>query len=161
FWYAFSSSTDRARVDAFISAKASRIPLVLVGAMDGMIHAFYTFSTNIADPRNGNEAWAYIPPKVASEMLQDYTASLSGVTTVKAFPDGSPTLTDIKKSDGTTATIAVVASGSGGTSIAAFDVTDTVSSGGSVSGPIPLWSAVPGNSLAGQADAKPAVARVL
>ncbi|HTJ44571.1 MAG TPA: FG-GAP-like repeat-containing protein [Kofleriaceae bacterium] len=161
-WYAFSAPSDRARVEAFISANTTRVPLVLVGAMDGIVHAFYTISSNIADSRNGNEAWGYIPPKIAAGMVADYTASLPGTTTVASFPDGSPTLADIKKADGTTATIAVVASGNGGKSIATFDVTSTVNpSTGAVSGPKPLWSAVPGNSLAGQAQLKPAVARVL
>jgi type IV pilus assembly protein PilY1 len=162
FWYAFSSPTDRARVDTFVSQNTTRVPLVLVGAMDGMIHAFYTISVNIADARNGVEAWAYIPPKIAAGMVADYTASLPGTTTVASFPDGSPTLADIKRADGTTGTIAVVASGNGGKSIAAFDVTKTVDpQTGAVYGPTPLWSAVPGNSLAGQAQVKPAVARVL
>ncbi len=162
FWYTFSSPADRARVEAFIAANTNRVPLVLVGAMDGFVHAFYTFSTDIADLRNGNEAWGYLPPKIAGGMIADYTASLGGTTIVDSFPDGSPTLADIKRADGTSGTIAVVASGAGGKSIAAFDVTSTVSpTSGLVNGPTPLWSAVPGNSQAGQAQAKPAVARVL
>jgi type IV pilus assembly protein PilY1 len=162
FWYTFSSPVDRARVDTFVAQNANRVPLVLVGAMDGMIHAFYSISSNISDPRNGTEAWGYIPPKIAAGMVADYTASLPGTTTIASFPDGSPTLADVKRPDGTTGTLAVVASGNGGKSIAAFDVTQTVDpNSGAVSGPKPLWSAVPGNSLAGQAQLKPAVARVL
>jgi len=161
-WYAYASTADRARVEQFISANADRIPLVLVGAMDGMIHAFITEPTNITDAHNGQEAWAYIPAKVASGMLADYTQSLSGTLTIGSYPDGSPTLADIKKADGSTATIAVVANGNGGKSIATLDVTKTVTpSTFATTGPTPLWSAVPGDSLAGQAYSKPAVARVL
>jgi FG-GAP-like repeat len=161
-WYAYGSTTDRARVEQFIGAQADRVPLVLVGAMDGMIHAFITEPTAITDSHNGDEAWAYIPAKVASGMLADYTSSLGGTLSIGSYPDGSPTLADIKKADGSTATIAVVANGNGGKSIATLDVTQTVTpTSFATTGPEPLWSAVPGDSLAGQAYSKPAVARVL
>ncbi|MCE9575452.1 MAG: FG-GAP-like repeat-containing protein [Deltaproteobacteria bacterium] len=161
-WYAYSSVQDRSRIEAFIAAQANRVPLVLVGAKDGMLHAVYSIATAIGDTRNGKEAWGYIPPKIASGMLADYTDSLGGTLSVKSYPDGSPTLVDIKKADNSTATVAIVASGNGGKSVAAIDITQTVSpSTGVVSGPKPLWNVVPGNSLAGQAKAKPAVARVL
>ena len=96
-------------------------------------------------------------------MLADYTASLGGTLSIGSYPDGSPTLADIKKADGSTATIAVVANGNGGKSISTLDVTQDRHpvSTFATTGPEPLWSAVPGDSLAGQAYSKPAVARVL
>lgn len=161
-WYAYSSVQDRSRVEAFVVAQSDRVPLVVVGSKDGMLHGIYSIATSITDPRNGKEAWGYIPPKIASGMLTDYTNSLGGTLSVKSYPDGSPTLVDIKKADSSTATVAIVASGNGGKSVAAIDITRTVDPAtGVVTPPKPLWNVVPGNSLAGQAKAKPAVARVL
>jgi hypothetical protein len=78
-----------------------------------------------------------------------------------SFPDGSPTLADYRKADGSFGTAALIGSGAGGKSLLALDVTATVSSSGAVVGPTPLWTTVPGEADAGQAYAKPAVARVL
>jgi Tfp pilus tip-associated adhesin PilY1 len=95
-------------------------------------------------------------------MIADYTNSLvSGTTEVASFPDGSPTLADYRKADGTFGTAAVIGSGAGGKSLLALDVTSTVTDSGAVVGPTPLWTTVPGEADAGQAYAKPAVARVL
>jgi hypothetical protein len=81
---------------------------------------------------------------------------------VSAYPDGSPTLADYRRTDGNFATAAIVGAGNGGKSIMALDVTRTVDpSNGSIIGPTPLWTATPGDGDAGQGHAKPAVARVL
>ncbi len=161
-WYAHGTSADRTRVDNFVALNASRVPLLMFGAKDGMIHALYTRPTDISNPINGREAWAFIPPKIASGMLADYTSSMSGTTTVASYPDGSPTLADWHAGNGVMKTTAIVASGNGGKSITALDVTRSIDpSTGEVLGPQPMWSAVPGDADAGQAFAKPVVARVL
>jgi hypothetical protein len=160
-WYAHASSSDRARVDAFVAQNTSRVPLLLFGSKDGMIHALYTRPADITNPINGKEAWAFVPPKVAAGMLADYTNSQRGTLTVASYPDGSPTLADWHAGSGVIKTVAVVASGNGGKSITALDISSTVDPvTGSVTGPQPMWSAVPGDAEAGQAFAKPVVARV-
>ena len=165
-WYTFGDSLARSRVDTFVAANPNRVPLALFGSKDGFIHAIITIVTNTSvgggDARNGTEAWGFVPPKIANGMVADYTASQGGTLTVSSYPDGSPTLADYVNAGGTMATTAVVASGNGGRSITALDVTNTVDPGtGTVTGPTPLWSATPGDSNAGLSFTKPAVARTL
>ncbi len=161
-WYSFASATDKARHVAFQNQYADRKGLVLFGAKTGMIHAVQTNPTSITTAPSGREAWAFVPPKTAGGMIADQTSSIAaGTTEVSAFPDGSPTLADYRRSDGTFATAAVVGAGNGGKSIVALDVTETVDPDtGTVLGPTPLWTATPGDADAGQGHAKPAVARV-
>ncbi len=161
-WYVYASAIERARHVAFQNANATRRPLVLFGAKDGMIHAVHTNPAAIAASPSGTEAWAFIPPKVAAGMLGDYTDSLSGTLTIKSYPDGSPTLADYRKPDGSYATAAIVSAGNGGQSIVAIDVTTTVNPlNGAINGPRPMWTATPGQGDAGQGHSKAAVARVL
>ena len=169
-WYSYGSGTDRSHIETFIAANATRVPLVMFGSKDGMVHALYTFPTNLADARNGTEAWAYIPPPIAASMLADYNTTLNANAvasdglnhpTVASFPDGSPTLVDYQTSVGTFKTVALVAEGNGGKAFSAFDVSKTVDPAtGAVSGPIPMWSATPGGGEAGQSYGKPTVVRV-
>jgi type IV pilus assembly protein PilY1 len=170
-WYSFGSGLDRLHADTFVAANAGRVPLVMFGSKDGMVHAFYTFPSNQSDSRNGKEAWAYIPPGIASSMFADYNNTQNANSTatdglnhpaVAAFPDGSPTLVDYQTSAGTFKTVALVSQGNGGRSFSVFDVTSTVDPiTAAVSGPIPMWSATPGLGEAGQAYGKPTVVRVL
>ena len=170
-YYSFVTSIDRARIDAFVAAKADRPPLVLFGSKDGMIHALHTRPADISNTINGSEAWAFIPPTVAAGMLADYTDTQAANITanngtnnprIKSYPDGSPTLVDFHVGSGVFKTVALVSEGNGGRSITALDVTDTVDpSTGTVLGPTPMWSATPGDGEAGQAYSKSAVARVL
>jgi len=169
-WYSYGSGTDRSHVETFVASNASRVPLVMFGSKDGMIHAMYTFPANQSDTRNGTEAWAYIPPPIAANMLADYNTTLNANATatdglnhpkVASFPDGSPTLVDYQTSLGTFKTVALVASGNGGKAFSVFDVTKTIDpTNGAVSGPTPMWSATPGLGEAGQAYSKPTVVRV-
>jgi Neisseria PilC beta-propeller domain/FG-GAP-like repeat len=160
-WYANAASADRSRVDAFVAANQTRVPLLIFGAKDGMIHALFTRPTDITNAINGKEAWAFVPPRIAAGMLADYTASQSGTLSIASYPDGSPTLADYYAGNGVMKTVAIVASGNGGRSITALDVTRTVAPDtNEVLGPTPMWSAVPGDADAGQAFAKPVVARV-
>lgn len=169
YWYSYLNAADRGLYDAFITAQSNRIPLVMVGAMDGFIHAFYAISSNISDSRNGTEAWGYVPPYVAAGMTSDYNAACPlGICltqpTVSSYPDGSPALIDYKKSDGTIATAALMGDGQGGSELTALDVTQTVTptsaSANTVQGPTPMWSIQPGANP-GKATSKAGVARVL
>ena len=169
-WYAFLDTADRTLYDTFATTQAQRIPLLLFGSMDGMVHAIYTIATSISDARNGSEAWAYVPPYDASPMTSDYTTSCTpscaaGTLTVSSYPDGSPGLVDFRKANGTIATAGIFADGAGGTSVSALDLTQTVTAtsttANTVQGPTPLWSAQPGGAAAGNAISKPGIARVL
>jgi hypothetical protein len=169
-WYSLGTALDRAHADAFVAANADRVPLVLFGAKDGMVHALYTFPADQSDPRNGKEAWAYIPPTIAANLLADYNATLNanrvatdGLNhpTIASFPDGSPTLVDYQTATGTFKTVALISEGNGGKAFSVLDVTRTVDPiTGQVYGPTPMWSATPGLGEAGQSYGKPTVARV-
>lgn len=161
-WYVYAGVADKLRHQSYQTAQASRRNLVLFGAKDGMIHAIQTTPTAMTTAPSGTEAWGFVPPKIASGMVADYTNSLTaGTTVVASFPDGSPTLADYRKSDGNYGTVALVSSGAGGKSLMALDVTSTINTSGTVVGPTPMWTTVPGEADAGQAYSKPAVARVL
>jgi hypothetical protein len=169
-WYSYGSGTDRIHIESFIAANASRVSLAMFGSKDGMVHAMYTFPANQSDPRNGNEAWAYIPPPIAANMLADYNTTLNAnaVATdglnhpmVASYPDGSPTLVDYQTSLGAFKTVALIAQGNGGKAFSVIDVTKTVDPvSGAVNGPTPMWSATPGLGEAGQSYGKPTVVRV-
>lgn len=163
-WYSFLALAEKAKYDAFSVTNATRLPLVLFASMDGMIHAIISNATNILHPKNGEEAWAFVPPHVAAKMKSDYDLTqANGALTVTSYPDGSPGLLDFQKANGEIATAAIISDGVGGTSVTVLDVTDTVDPATfSVTGkgPIPLWSQQPGGAAAGLARSKPGVARV-
>ncbi len=163
-WYAYASPGDRALAEAFATTNAARVPLLMYGSRDGMMHAVYSFTKTINDPRNGNEAWAFVPPTVAAGFTADYTDTLAGTLTTRNYPDGSPLVTDYKNTAGQFRTVALVAMGNGGNSVAALDVTATTTTtnatSNTVEGPTPMWSAVAGGVDAGNAYSKPVVARV-
>ncbi|MBK7540122.1 MAG: hypothetical protein IPI49_33155, partial [Myxococcales bacterium] len=160
-WYAHATSSDRSRVDAFITREQARWPLLIFGSKDGMIHALHSKAASISDARNGTEAWAFVPSPVAAGMVADHGASSADTVVTSSYPDGSPTLADWHAGSNVMKTVAVVASGNGGKSITALDVTRTIDPDtGTVLGPQPMWSATPGDSDAGNAFAKPVVARV-
>ncbi|MBK9036125.1 MAG: VCBS repeat-containing protein [Myxococcales bacterium] len=161
-WYVYAGAADKLRHQSFQTAQAARRNLILFGSKDGMIHAVQTMPTAMTTSPSGTEAWAFVPPKVASGMIADYTSSVSaGITQIGSYPDGSPTVADYRKADGNFATAVVMSSGAGGKSLMALDVTSTISASGTVTGPTPMWTVVPGEADAGQGFSKPAVARVL
>jgi hypothetical protein len=160
-WFEYLNALERIRFLQFQAAQQGRANLVIVASRDGMIHGFRTTPTAMGAAGSGAEAWAFVPPRVAASMVADYTASQArGTTVITAYPDGSPTLADIRKSDGSYATIAVIGGGNGNQGLVALDVTSTIASDGSVVGPTPLWTAVPGDAEAGAGMAKPVVARL-
>lgn len=160
-WYAYLPPGDKTLYDTFSTTNANRVPLVLFGAMDGMIHAIISKASDITASANGVEAWAFVPPYVASSMTSDYNATqTAGKTKVTSYPDGSPALFDYRKSSGSVATVALITDGGGGSSVTALDVTNTIDTSYAVTGPTPMWSHVPGDSAAGKALIKPGLARV-
>ncbi len=168
-WYSFAARAERGIIDLFVASNVTRVPLLLFGSKDGMIHAAYTFPSNMSDTRNGKEAWGYVPSSLASGLITDYTATAAanaaatdGVMHVVAnnYPDASPTLLDYF--NGTVMkTIALVSEGNGGRSFSVLDVTSTVDPvTGAVVGPTPMWTSIAGDATAGQAMTKPITARV-
>ena len=149
-WYTLATQADRQKVDAFIGTYSSRQLLVMFGSKDGAIHAVYNNPTDIANPDNGKEAWAFIPRKIAQQFASDMNQAIPS-----AYPDGSPSVADVKLSDGEMHTVAVFGSGNGGRTITALDITSS-----DTNGPIPLWHYTPGGSTAGMTHSKPTIARV-
>jgi hypothetical protein len=124
-WYVYAGAADKLAHQTYQTAQRDRRNLVLFGSKDGMIHAIQTAPTTMTTTPSGAEAWAFVPPRVASGMIADYTTSLvNGTTEVASFPDGSPTLADYRKADGSFGTAALVGSGAGGKSLLALDVTE-------------------------------------
>jgi len=101
---------------SYLTAKASRTPVVYVGANDGMLHAF---NGEIEGDNAGVELFAYVPAGVYDNLsaltATDYTA------THKYFVDGSPIVGDAYI--GGWKTYLVGGLGAGGKSIYALDVT--------------------------------------
>jgi type IV pilus assembly protein PilY1 len=105
---------------AFKSAHAKRTKVVIVGADDGMLHAFRE--------TDGVELWAFIPRDMLGRL-----PALAAVTGAHAsFVDASPVAVDIKVA-GTWRTIVVFGGGRGSRYYYALDVTDTTK-------PTFLWS---------------------
>lgn len=164
-WYSRASVDDRNQADAFIAAYQNRQPLILVGAKDGMVHAIRNNPTAIADAQNGTEAWAFVPPDVARRLAADHAASLIDTDglSISAYPDGSPTLIDVKIG-GSLETLALIGGGKGGKGITAIRVTESVDfsqTPPAANGPHELlWHRTPGGADAGQGFSKPVIARV-
>lgn len=110
----------------FVARQRNRQAVILVGANDGMLHAFHA-----AGPKEGQEAWAYVPRAMLSRMWQLADASYD--RNHQFFVDGTPAVGDVK--DSATQqwkTIAVGGFNNGGSGIYAVDVTDTEN-------PKPMW----------------------
>lgn len=165
-WYTRVDPLQRGEFDTFNADVFSddRLPLVLYGAKDGMVHAVLSDPLRIEHPNMGRELWAYIPPSVAARMDEDFDASQNqGKTIISAYPDSSPVIDDVRLSTGF-ATVAVLPEGKGGQSISVIDITNSatgLSTGTPViSGPQPMWTRTPGGlANAGLALNQPAIAR--
>lgn len=104
----------------FTTTKASRTPMVYVGANDGMLHGF--------DAKTGEEKFAYIPQGIFANlpllMATSYTSNHH------YFVDGSPKAGDAEISN-QWKTVLLGSTGAGGHSVFALDVTDPSSLGSS------------------------------
>ncbi|CAA0109382.1 Type IV pilus biogenesis factor PilY1 [Zhongshania aliphaticivorans] len=109
--YHLLPSTEGSSYAAFLSTKASRDPMLYVGANDGMLHGF--------NAETGAETFAYIPvsafPKIAAISDPNYVHSYT--------VDGSPRVNDAYLSN-TWKTVLLGSTGAGGRSVFAIDVTD-------------------------------------
>lgn len=116
----------------FKTAKKDRKNVVLIGANDGMLHAF--------DAVTGDELWAYIPYNLLTKLQTQRTLDANSVASYvhRTFVDGTISVQDIySTSDNAWHTMAVVGQaqgqgGSGNNYYFALDLTDP-------SSPIPRW----------------------
>jgi type IV pilus assembly protein PilY1 len=131
--------------DKFRQDNLSRQMVVLVGANDGMLHAFDAGVPDTSKPRNvdgsfpytagtGAELWAFIPPDLLPRLKKAMDAH-------QYFVDGNTMVRDVwvdHNGDGTKQadefhTVAIVSERGGGTRFTALDVTSPAS-------PAFLWS---------------------
>jgi len=126
---------SNAAYDTFYNGKVHRQQLILVGANDGMLHAFHAgnWQTDAGfDDGTGAEVWAFIPADLVPK-LQRYALSANH----SILLDGSPWVRDVwKDGSGSSSadrrkqpdefhTIAIVGEREGGRHYTAIDVTDT------------------------------------
>lgn len=109
--YTYPDSLESAKYVTFAQNKASRTPMVYVGANDGMLHGFSAV--------DGSEKIAYIPTQVYSNLskLTDPTYAH------RFFVDGSPTVGDVFYA-GAWHSVLVGSLRGGGQGIFALDVTN-------------------------------------
>jgi type IV pilus assembly protein PilY1 len=137
---------------SFYDAKKSREKIILIGANDGMLHAF--------NAKTGSEEWAFIP----NSLLKNLKSMLSAHT---YYVDSSPKVADVwfgdengngKKDAGEWKTVLVCGLRKGGKQYFALDITDTLN-------PIYLWEFPKPTDLVtlakvGQSWSEPAIGRV-
>jgi type IV pilus assembly protein PilY1 len=132
---------EKSYVD-FKNANSGRTTVVIVGANDGMLHAFRE--------SDGEELWAFVPPDLLGS-LNDLTVQ-SGKH--RFYVDSSPIAADIKVNEGNSEqwkTIVVFGLRKGGKSYYALDITDTED-------PKFLWSFT--DSKMGESWSEPAIGQV-
>lgn len=107
-----------AKYRAFRSTAAyeARVPMVIVGANDGMLHGF---DASVTGPSGGDEIFAFVPNGVFHNLLGLTEPTYSH----RYYVDGTPRISDAWLGS-KWATVAVGSTGAGGRSIFALDVTD-------------------------------------
>lgn len=107
-----------AKYRAFRSTAAykARVPMVIVGANDGMLHGF---NASVTGTGGGDELFAFVPNGVFHNLLSLTEPSYSH----RYYVDGTPRISDAWLGS-KWATVVVGSTGAGGKSIFALDVTD-------------------------------------
>ena len=141
----------------FYETNKNRTKVVIVGANDGMLHAF--------NANTGVEAWAFIPNAVLQNLQLMQQASTSSLSIHTYYVDSSPkvsdawfynNLTDQTKTKDQWRTVLVCGLRKGGKTFFALDVTDTLN-------PQYLWEFPTDSStlgMVGQSWSEPAIGRV-
>jgi type IV pilus assembly protein PilY1 len=109
--FGYYDDMESAPYSGFVSTYKTRTPMIYVGANDGMLHAI--------DATNGQEAFAYVPSTMYSNLSQLTDTSY----THRYFVDGSPTVGDVFYS-GSWHSLLVAGLRTGGKGLFALDVTD-------------------------------------
>lgn len=124
YGYAYSSSSAMAgsgTYQAYVDAKKTKTKMVLVGANDGMLHAF--------DATTGNELWAYLPRTLLQAESGKTESPLVALTKKdyqhQFYVDATVSIHDVYDSSSSSwKTIAVGALGAGGKAVFALDITN-------------------------------------
>lgn len=103
------------KYEDFVAAQSTRIPMVYVGANDGMLHGF--------NADTGVEEFAFVPSAVF-ENLHKLTATGYGEAMHQYFVDGSPVVADVFLGAKGWRTVLVGTLGAGGKGMFALDVTN-------------------------------------
>lgn len=120
----------------FLNNKASRKPVIYVGANDGMLHGFSVGSPDKSYSDGGTEIFAYIPNALIGPNLKKYAALPAGGS---YFPhvygvDGSPVVGDACLPEGGDKckqwkTVLLGTTGAGGKAVFALDITCPAATG--------------------------------
>ncbi len=102
---------------SFKTAKASRTPMIYVGANDGMLHAL--------EAATGDEKFAYVPNTIIDQLSK---LTSSGYVH-QYYVDGPITVEDVQDGSGNWKTALVGTLGSGGKAVYALDITNPVLTG--------------------------------
>jgi len=102
----------------FVTAQASRAPVVYAAANDGMLHAFSAATTGST---GGTELWAFVPSAVMPNLYK--LANTGYDSNHKYFVDGAPVMGDVYIG-GHWKTILVGGFNDGGRGYYALDITD-------------------------------------
>ena len=113
---ATSAVTEGSSYADFVASKINRMPMVYVGANDGMLHAI---RADVGATNSGQEIFAYIPAGVYDKLSQLTETGYNHTY----YVDGAPSTGDAYI-NGTWRTVVVGGLGAGGKSIYALDVTN-------------------------------------
>lgn len=110
FGYSGLTGTEGTKYVTYVEGKSKKIPVIYVGANDGMLHAFKA--------SDGRELFAYVPALVSAN-LPELTKPSYGH---KYFVDGAPTVGDVYYGGSVWKTVLVTPLGAGGRGVFALDV---------------------------------------
>ena len=152
FGYGTSTLPEASSYGAFVAGKANRIPMIYVGANDGMLHGFRADVGNQIE--SGKEQMAHIPLGVFKSTTTRNISRLTDTSYVHTyFVDGSPTVGDAYLNN-QWKTVLLGGLGAGGKSVYALDVTDPTQHDGTKV----LWEYT--NTDLGFTFSQPQIARV-
>ncbi len=144
-----------ASYDAFIAnaAIANRTPIIYGAGNDGMLHGFDA-STGAS---KGIEKIAYVP----STAYRHFTKLTDKTYSHRYYVDGSPTVADVKFSDGTWHTILVGGLNAGGQGVYALDITNPANFSEGNADSLVLWEFTDHNDdWLGNTYSQPSVAKM-
>ncbi|WP_339459210.1 pilus assembly protein [Pseudomonas sp. EA_105y_Pfl2_R69] len=126
FGYSRLSWADGAVGAAYTAFRTSdayknRTPMVIVGANDGMLHGFDARLSATSATNGGKELFAYVPNNLFGNLINLTEPAYAH----RYYVDGTPRVSDVWLGTGTGwRTMVVGATGAGGNSVFALDVTD-------------------------------------
>ena len=111
-YYYGSDTTSASAYSDYLVSKEAKVPLILVGANDGMFHGF--------DATNGKEKFAYVPSSLYPKLHRLWNSEYQGLH--QFYVDGSPAVGDVY--DNGWKTFIAGGFGYGGKGVFSLDVTD-------------------------------------